>query len=71
MSLVSFFNAKCRWCDDEFQIGTGSADECNRCRTLMTLLAPLSIHEIEKLLNACRSDETKKVGRWRIKWFSR
>lgn len=60
------FKAKCKWCGDEFVIATGSADECNRCRTIMTLVAPLSIHEIEKLLNAVL--ERNATGRWQIKW---
>lgn len=66
MSLVSFFTEKCKWCDDEFRVATGSADECNRCRTIMTLMAPLSIHEIEKLLNAVNT--SKAPGRWQIRW---
>lgn len=64
--LVSFFKGKCKWCADEFDQRTGSADECNRCRTIMTLMAPLSIHEIQKLLNACNT--SKAPGHWRIRW---
>lgn len=71
MSLVSFFTARCKWCDDQYRIGTGSADECNRCRTVMTLIRPLSIHEIEKLLNALKEEGVAEKGDWRITWVSR
>lgn len=67
MALYSFFEAKCKHCGDNFSISTGSADECSRCRTLMTLMAPLSIHEIEKLLNAMSGPNWGK-GRFEITW---
>lgn len=66
MSLVSFFTARCKWCDDDFEIRTGSADECNRCRTIMTLVANLSVYDLEKLLNEV--NKSKAEGRWRIRW---
>jgi hypothetical protein len=68
--LVSFFKAKCKHCFDEFVVSTGSADECNRCRTVMTLLTPLSIYDIERLLNAMREPELRGRGSWAITWKS-
>lgn len=67
MSLHSFFEAHCKHCGDNFSKSTGSNDECNRCRTLMTLMAPLSIQEIEKLLNAMAGPLWGK-GRFEITW---
>lgn len=68
MSMISMFKAKCKHCSDEFVIATGSADECNRCASIIGLMRPLSIHEIEKLLNACLT--TVATGHWKIKWVS-
>lgn len=65
--LHSLFKGRCKHCDEDFQVATGSVDVCNRCASVMSALRNLPISIIEKLLTAVAGPSWGN-GEFKVTW---